>query len=67
MKINCYQSEDGLRWLAHMELGRDLYMPFFGPTKAEAVAKAENWLHNEQSRWGRFGYLGARKLNRRDC
>jgi hypothetical protein len=51
--IRCYEGQDewgSNRWLAHINLGSDIYMSFFGPTKEAAEKRARNWYENERKR-----------------
>jgi len=52
--IRCYEGQDdwvSRKWLAHMNLGNDVYMSFFGPTKKEAEEKARAWYEKEKARF----------------
>lgn len=42
------------QWIAHMNLGNDLFMSFFGGTKEEAEKNARNWYDTESKRWGKI-------------
>jgi hypothetical protein len=45
------QSEWGSdKYIAHMNLGSDIYMSFFGPTAKEAEDKARSWYETERKR-----------------
>lgn len=51
--IRSYEGNDewvSKKWLAHMNLGNDVYMSFFGATKVEAEDKARLWYEREKSR-----------------
>ena len=58
MKIIVYQSfecSDFARgYLAHMDLGNDTYMSFFGPTAEAAQKRANDWYANERQRQARI-------------
>jgi hypothetical protein len=48
--IRCYEGNDewvSKKWLAHMNLGNDIYMSFFGATKKEAEERARAWYEKE--------------------
>lgn len=49
--IRCYEGQDewvSKKWLAHLNLGNDIYISFFGATKAEAEAKGHAWYEKEK-------------------
>lgn len=53
MNLTTYQSAKAWpekRWLAHMELGKGVYMSFFGKTEEEALAKANDFWQRETER-----------------
>lgn len=52
MNIIVYETEvDGSKkFLAHVDLGNDIYMSFFGAYKLQAVERAENWYARERAR-----------------
>jgi len=50
--IRSYEGQDewvSKKWLAHMNLGNDVYMSFFGATQKEAEEKARAWYEKEQA------------------
>lgn len=52
--VRCYEGKDewgGKKWLAHLNLGNDLFMSFFGATKKEAEDKAHAWYAKEKARF----------------
>lgn len=52
--IRCYEGQDewgAKKWLAHMNLGNDIYMSFFGHTKKEAEDKGHAWYAKESARF----------------
>src|SRR4051812_47213713 len=53
MNLTTYQSTKAWpekRWLVHMELGKDIYMSFFGKSEEEALAKANSFWQRETER-----------------
>jgi hypothetical protein len=55
--IRSYEGQDewvSKKWLAHMNLGNDIYMSFFGATKKEAEEKARHWYEKEQTYFKRI-------------
>lgn len=55
--IRSYKGQDewgGDTWLAHMNLGNDIYMSFFGATKDAAETRAREWYETEKKRWERI-------------
>lgn len=55
--IRSYRGQDewgGDTWLAHMNLGNDIYMSFFGATKDAAETRARDWYETEKKRWERI-------------
>lgn len=57
MQITTYQSgkaDVSKRWLAHMNLGGDIYMSFFGPSEQIAMDKANSWYEAEKARQDRL-------------
>lgn len=56
--IITYQSstaEPVKRWLAHMNLGGDIYMSFFGTSEQAAINRANAWYEAEKTRQARLG------------
>lgn len=61
--IRSYEGNDewvSKKWLAHMNLGSDIYMSFFGATKEEAESRARAWYEKEKSRWERIEVLDSK-------
>lgn len=55
--IRSYEGQDewvNKKWLAHMNLGNDVYMSFFGSTKKEAEDRARAWYETETARYNRI-------------
>lgn len=55
--IRTYEGKDewgSKKYLAHMNLGNDLYMTFFGASVKDAEARARNWYEEETKRWKRI-------------
>lgn len=52
--IRCYEGEDqwgSKKWLAHLNLGNDLFMSFLRGTKKEAEDAARDWYERESKRF----------------
>lgn len=61
--IRSYEGQDewvSKKWLAHMNLGNDIYMSFFGATKAEAEEKARAWYEKEKKHYEKI-YVSDKK------
>ena len=55
--IRTYEGKDewgSKKYLAHMNLGNDLYMSFFGATAKEAEERARNWYATETAKYKRI-------------
>jgi hypothetical protein len=55
--IRTYEGQDewgSKKFLAHMNLGNDIYMSFFGSSASEAEGKARSWYDRERARWGKL-------------
>ncbi len=55
--IRTYEGKDewgSKKYLAHMNLGNDLYMSFFGATAKEAEERARNWYAVEAAKYKRI-------------
>lgn len=55
--IRTYEGKDewgSKKYLAHMNLGNDIYMTFFGASVKDAEARARNWYEEETKRWKRI-------------
>lgn len=52
--IRCYEGQDewgAKKWLAHLNLGNDVYMSFLRGSKKEAEDAARNWYESESKRF----------------
>lgn len=52
--IRCYEGQDewgAKKWLAHLNLGNDVYMSFLRGSKKEAEDAARNWYEAESKRF----------------
>lgn len=52
--IRCYEGQDewgAKKWLAHLNLGNDVYMSFLRGSKKEAENAARNWYESESKRF----------------
>lgn len=52
--IRCYEGQDewgSKKWLAHLNLGNDVYMSFLRGSKKEAEDAARNWYEAESKRF----------------
>ena len=52
--IRCYEGQDewgAKKWLAHLNLGNDVYMSFLRGSKKEADDAARNWYESESKRF----------------
>lgn len=52
--IRCYEGQDewgSKKWLAHLNLGNDLFMSFLRGTKKEAESAAREWYERESKRF----------------
>lgn len=55
--IRTYEGKDewgSKKYLAHMNLGNDIYMSFFGGTAKEAEDRARNWYATETAKYKRI-------------
>ena len=55
--IRTYEGKDewgSKKYLAHMNLGNDIYMTFFGANVKEAEERARNWYATEKARCNRI-------------
>lgn len=70
MNITAYETEKAgpKKWLAHLDLGNDIYMSFFADCKVHAIQKAEDWYNRERARQLRLmpeaGMVAALSSNR---
>ena len=52
--IRCYEGQDewgSKKWLAHLNLGNDIFMSFLRGSKADAEAAARDWYERESKRF----------------